>query len=224
MFYTYAHYTPENRLFYIGKGGSTSRAHYFKHRNDYWNNVVAKHGKPKVEILAKWQTESEAFDHEKLLISCFKDIVVELCNLTGGGEGQLGMEPWNKGVPWSEEARLKMGANRKGIVPWNKGIPTPIETRLKNSNSKKGKPSWNKGKKHTEEHKRKTGLAKVNNTNCLQYTCVGVNVSTGEIVSFVGAKALRAAGFAHTAVYCCINGTRKSHKGYTWSKEPLENK
>lgn len=223
MFCTYAHYTPQGRLFYIGKGGSEARAHYLKGRNNYWNKVVAKYGKPNVQILANWGTEEEAFSHEVLLISCFRELGHKLCNLTNGGEGQIGMVPWNKGKPWSEEVKLKVSNTKKGTTAWNKGIPLTEDCKQKLSAAMSEKISWNKGKKHTEEHKRKTGLAKVDNLNCLRYKIVGTNIETGKKVMFIGAKALNAAGFTHTAVYMCINGQRKSHKGYMWAKEILEN-
>ena len=60
MFYTYAHYTPEGCLFYIGKGKG-KRAYRFYNRGAYWNNVVSKHGKPNVQIVASWKTEKEAY-------------------------------------------------------------------------------------------------------------------------------------------------------------------
>jgi hypothetical protein len=91
-FYTYAHYTKDtNEIFYIGKGSVNKQTVYRRAlakngRNCYWNNKVKKHGGYKVEILAHWETEEEAFDHEKLLISCFKN----LTNLTTGGDGCSG--------------------------------------------------------------------------------------------------------------------------------------
>jgi hypothetical protein len=91
VFYTYAHYTPEGRLFYIGKGNGR-RAHSHRGRNIYWRRVVEKHGNPDVQILANWKTEAEAFDHEILLIKCFKDLGHKLTNLSDGGEGPSGMK------------------------------------------------------------------------------------------------------------------------------------
>ena len=117
MFYTYAHYTPQGRLFYIGKGQG-ERAHSAKGRNIYWRRVVKKYGKPEVQILANWETEKEAFSHEVLLISCFKDLGHQLCNLTGGGEGSLGLIPWNKGKPWSDEIKAKQGVKNIGNKYW----------------------------------------------------------------------------------------------------------
>jgi len=117
VFYTYAHYTPQGRLFYIGKG-TKSRAHKFSKRNNYWKKVVAKHGNPIVQILADWKTSNEACEHEIFLIKCFKDLGYELCNMTDGGEGSLGVTPWNKGLQWSEEIKNKQGAANIGNTHW----------------------------------------------------------------------------------------------------------
>lgn len=86
MFFTYAHYKPEGGLFYIGKG-KRRRAYAMDSRNSHWQNIVNKHGKPHVELLAHWDTEQEAFEHEKVLIACFKDMGYVLANKTDGGEG-----------------------------------------------------------------------------------------------------------------------------------------
>jgi len=89
MFYTYAHYKPDNSVFYIGKGhGRRAWAH--DNRNQHWRNIVAKHGAHKVEVLAHWSTEEEAFVHEKFLIACFRDMGFVLANVTSGGEGPSG--------------------------------------------------------------------------------------------------------------------------------------
>ena len=91
-------------------------------------------------------------------------------NLTNGGEGVLGLqiEAWNKGVPMTEEQKLKISETRKGTHAWNKGKPLSDETKQKISNTLKGKPlsdetkqkmkgrlSPNKGKPMTEEQKLK---------------------------------------------------------------------
>lgn len=117
MFYTYAHYTPQGKLFYIGKG-SEKRAKSLKGRNKYWHRVVQKHGRPDIQILANWKTNEEACSHEILLIECFKELGHELCNMTSGGEGTYGVAPWNKGVPWSDEVKAKQGLKNKGNTHW----------------------------------------------------------------------------------------------------------
>jgi hypothetical protein len=91
MFYTYAHYRADSATampFYIGKG-SGKRA-FVKRRSAYWKNVASKHG-VRVELLSEWGTEQDAFEHEKLLISIFKDMGGCECNLTAGGEGPTGL-------------------------------------------------------------------------------------------------------------------------------------
>ena len=271
MFYTYAHYTPEGRLFYIGKGtGDSKRAYDFRHRNDYWHNVVAKYGKPVVKILAVWDEEWKAFRHEVFLIKHFKDLGESLTNMTEGGEGQTGMTPWNKGQPWDEATKQKVSESRKGTPAWNKGIPADPEVIEKIAAARRGQPSWNKGiacreetkallreqrvgksatwnigRKHSEETRRKCGAANIGrpasakqravasalakgnkhaagNTNNRKYKWIGSNPETGEMIEFIGSEALNAAGFQHANVIKCINGARKSHKGYTWAKELLE--
>jgi len=88
-FYTYAHSKPSGSIFYIGKG-QKNRAYTYGNRSEYWKRIVNKHGNPTVEILAHWKTAEEAYDHEKLLISCFRDMGYKLANLSDGGEGAAG--------------------------------------------------------------------------------------------------------------------------------------
>jgi hypothetical protein len=51
-------------------------------------------------------------------------------------------------------------------------------------------------------------------------TTVGINIKTGERVEFNGNKEMEDAGFSQSKINLCINGHRKSHKGYTWKREP----
>lgn len=61
-------------------------------------------------------------------------------NITEGGDGGLGREPWNKGLKkcYSEELIRKLSEAKKGERNHNYGKPSPM-----------------KGKKHSEETKRK---------------------------------------------------------------------
>ena len=197
MFYTYAHYTPEGRLFYIGKGHGR-RAYAFHKRNNYWNNVVEKYGKPDVQIIASWGTEEEAFSHEILLIDCFKELGHKLVNLSNGGEGPSGLQH-------SEEFKQKLRAVHKGNK-YNLGRPT----------SKKQKIAASKTFKNNKYA--------IGNTAQRKWVWVGTNIQTGEVIRLVGEKTLKDASIQHANVIKCINGNRKSHKGYTWSKEPWESK
>lgn len=91
-FFTYAHQTADTgKIFYIGKGSRKDRQIAKTGRNKHWHNIVKKHGFI-AEILAYWNTEQEAFDHEKLLIASFRDMGYSLANYTNGGEGSSGIK------------------------------------------------------------------------------------------------------------------------------------
>ena len=144
MFYTYAHYTPDGRLFYIGKG-QQKRAWDKDPRNRYWQNIVNMYGPHKVEILSKWETEKEAFEHEKFLIACFKDLRIKLSIMTDGGVGA-------SGTTVSIETRMKMSVSNSSRKR------TPQECR-NISLALSGKPRPNARKPKTEEHRAKIAAA-----------------------------------------------------------------
>lgn len=159
MFYTYAHYKPQGGLFYIGKGKGY-RAYDISGRNTYWKRVVQKHGKPNVEILAYWDTEQEALDHEVLLISCFKDMKFKLTNLTDGGEG-------TSGKYHSEETKEKIRLSLIGHVK----SPETID-KLKNAHkSIENSGRFKKGcatrlnQKHTKESCEKMSASRIGSKN-----------------------------------------------------------
>ena len=236
MFYTYAHYTPQGRLFYIGKGQG-NRAHRLSSRGSYWKNVVVKYGKPNVQILANWDTEQEALDHEILLIDCFKELGHKLCNITNGGEGVSGLKQsehqksvasqvhksnkWRQGIKHSEERKKQISEffkNHKYMV----GTTQTVEHRQKNSIAQLGN-SRALGSKHSEKTKIQISKKLRNRKKPLVKFCwVGTHIATKEVISFASANALNAAGFQHSNVIKCINGQRKSHKNYTWLKENIK--
>jgi len=238
MFYTYAHYTPEGNLFYIGKG-QRNRAYKLNRRNSKWKNIVAKYGTPKIEILSRWGTESEALDHEKFLIACFKDLGFNLCNLTDGGEGISGYKhtektkekvknfhtgkAWCKGRKMPEDQKQKISISLLG----NKRSVGVVQT-LAHREANSLKQLGNKralGYTHTDLHKTKIKTLLIGNQNAKgKYKWVGTHIKTGEVISFIGSQVLNEVGFQHANVIKCINGQRKSHKGYVWHKELLENK
>jgi hypothetical protein len=223
VFYTYSHATPQGQLFYIGKGQG-KRAHQLKYRNDKWKKIVAKYGKPTVQVLADWKTEAEALDHEMFLIQCFKDMGYELANLTVGGEGtsgykhtpeqieknrlaKLGSTPWNKGISsglkHTEEFKQKLSAVHKGNK-WREGIPTSAKQKAAASAIFKG------------------NKFQVGNTRNRAWIWIGTHVETGVEIRLIGEKAMKDAGVQHANVIKCLKGERKSHKGYTWRREPWE--
>jgi hypothetical protein len=215
MFLTYAHYTPQGRLFYIGKGSNEKRAHYFSSRNNYWHKIVAKYGKPNVQILANWNTEQEAFEHEKVLISCFRGMGYELANLTDGGDGTSGYKQ-------TEEHKEKLKKARTGKPIHTEEFKEKIRRTHTGSKYNLGRPTSAKQKAIA------SALSKGNkhaagNTNNRKWKWVGTHIETGTVIEFIGSLELNKAGFQHANVIKCINGQRKSHKGHTWRKESLEN-
>ena len=207
MYYTYAHYTPEGRLFYVGKGHGR-RAYVFYDRNKYWKHIVNKYGMPIVKIIAKGLSESEAFIHEIKLIKIYKDAGIKLCNLTDGGEGPSGNTPWNKGkssgLKHSEEFKAKISNLHKGNK-WRLGLPTSTKQKTVTSELSKGN-TYGKG-----------------NTTQRKWIWIGTNIKTGEVVKFTGEKEMKLAGLQHSNIIKCLNGERKSHKGYTWNRELWSN-
>jgi hypothetical protein len=134
-FYTYAHINKDtNKIFYIGKGFE-NRYKSTDRRNSYWHNIVNKHNF-NAEILAYWNTEKEALDHEMLLISCFKDMGYKLANMTDGGEG-------TSGYKHSDETKLKMSKKSLSIETKEKiglahlGMKRSVEAKQNMSNAQK---------------------------------------------------------------------------------------
>lgn len=169
QFYTYAHYKPNGSLFYIGKGHG-NRAFRKSGRNRYWKNIVEKYGSPRIEILANWDTEKEALDHEVLLISCFKDMGYKLANITNGGEGCTGLRH-------TEEVKQRIRRLNTGhkltpeqvekirILSIGRKHTQETKDYLKKINTGENNPMYGigcmKGKKHTEETKRKLSAKKM---------------------------------------------------------------
>lgn len=201
MLYTYAHYKPEGGLFYIGKG-TKKRAFQMDGRNKYWQNIVNKYGRPHVELLARWDTEQEAFSHEKLLISCFKDMGFKLVNLTDGGEGTSGYKlsddtkkviSKNVAKLWQNpEYRLHMSVVKIGKPSNAKGLKHSPETIERMRQSKIGKPSGKKGMKMSQEHNdRMKELAKAQAWTCPHCNTSGLSKGAGNRWHFDNCKGAR---------------------------------
>lgn len=172
-FYTYAHYTPAGRLFYIGKG-QRKRYESSAGRNKSWEEIVAKEGGFKSEILARFDSEVECFEHEIFLIDCFRSMGFEICNIANGGQGSSGWshtDEWKStasssrigsgnhfyGKTHSSESKNKISESKLGCAgPWS-GRPRSEETKKKISESLMGRP----GRKHTDEAKMKISLARI---------------------------------------------------------------
>ena len=137
MPYTYAHYTKDtNKVFYIGLGTRIDRLNRQDSRNQHWHNIVNKHGFY-AKVLSNWDTIEEAQSHEKLLISCFKDMGYQLANKTSGGEGLFNpsddvrkkLSDCQKGVAKSAEHRKKIAQTLTG-----KKLPDVVREKIRQGN------------------------------------------------------------------------------------------
>lgn len=200
MFYTYAHYKPDNSVFYIGKG-QRRRAWSKKNRNPYWCNVVAKNGEPKVEVLAHWATEEEAFEHEKFLIWCFRDMGCSMANITNGGEG-------SSGLVHTDAVKEKIRSLHKG----KKLTPEHVELLRKSST----------GRKHTE--KTKSYLSKLNKERVLTEDQLQriKDAHTGKNLSSETRKKISLAHIGKTMSPEHREIISKTHKGKKQSEEQVK--
>jgi len=124
-YYTYAHILPDGRYFYIGKG-SGSRLHQKIQREKHWHDV-ADGIKYTAQILARWETEAEAYEHEKLLVACFRDLGHPLVNRgIGGSHSDEAKARWQ-----NTEFRAKMESLNKSRWEDTK-YRSLMETNIKN--------------------------------------------------------------------------------------------
>lgn len=203
-YYTYAHYTADtNELFYIGKG-SNKRAWETAHRNLYWKRKVSKHGL-NVKILAYWVNENDSFEHEKFLISTFKNLGMSLCNLTDGGEGL-------SGHVFSEKHKKLIGLRHKGKKKSPEQIEKMRSTMLKKMENIEHRESIRKalsGRTLSEEHRKNIQQG---STVCKPVVCIET------LIEYPSAKeAQRALQLSSSSsITACCKGRRKTCGGYSW--------
>jgi hypothetical protein len=156
-FYVYEHLRNDNgAVFYVGKGknnrASVDSCH---HRSVYWQRIVKKAGGFNIHYVAKDMEECKAFGLEVERISQLRNLGVDLCNMTNGGDGLAGLIR-------TEDHRRKIGdAHRGKIIPEEvrdkisksvkkSGFVHSPEMLEKMSNAHKGN-RYMLGKKHTDE-------------------------------------------------------------------------
>lgn len=151
QYFTYAHLKADsNEVFYIGKGVKR-RITDAASRSKHWKSTVLKHGL-KIGPLARWKTEQEAFEHEKFLIWCFRDMGIKIVNQTNGGDGVSG---WRH----SDETKKKMSISRSGENNHGYGKPSPNKGKPMSEAQKIKISAANKGRKNTDEVRAKLSTA-----------------------------------------------------------------
>jgi hypothetical protein len=157
-FYVYCHRKKDDgKCFYIGKG-CFKRYKSKQSRNQYWHNIVNKHGFT-WEILINNISEEKAFELESII--CEKIGYENLCNMRS--------EKGDGGYGWSEESLLKIKNT------WSNKSKEEVE---KINNKRRlgnlGKPKLGSGRKfYTEEEKIQhskilIGTKKPNNNRAVQ--------------------------------------------------------
>ena len=140
-FYVYEHLRPDNmQVFYVGKGKGKRAKSKFD-RNNYWHNIVNKHGFM-VKFIATNIDEELAFLVEQERIDQLKKLNISLVNMTNGGEGSSGLKmpksakdkisKTHKGKKLSNEQKEKMSISLKKIVKskeWQEKITASLTGR-----------------------------------------------------------------------------------------------
>jgi hypothetical protein len=144
--YVYIHFKKDSlEPFYVGKG-TKYRLHDKRQRNEWWNNIVNKHGFI-ASVYEYFEEEQEAFNLEIKLIADLKSKGFNLCNIDDGGRGAKEGNKNLLGHKHSEETKKKIGLaglgrkhseeTKRKIAEANRRRVVTEETKLKISNAKR---------------------------------------------------------------------------------------
>lgn len=139
-----------HEIFYVGLGDA-KRPYNKNKRSISWMNTYKKHGRY-VEVLYTELSLEDACDIEMDLIELIgrRDLGLgTLVNMTNGGEGTQGFEPWNKGKEMDQSYKDNIKKFHKGMT----------------------------GKKMSTEHKKKVGAHHLGDKNFNSKKVV--NIDTG---------------------------------------------
>jgi hypothetical protein len=202
--YTYIHRKADTGdVFYVGKGKRCDRMKLRSGRSERWTRTADKHGFVP-EVVARWATAEEAFEHEKFLIWCFRDMGIDLCNHTEGGEGA-------PGYTQSEQTKAKRNAKLRGRVNSDKTIQ-----RMRIAQA---------GKVISQEARHKiaatlTGrYVGANNPNAKPVACV----ETGQVFGSMQEAAAWLQGLGNAkasfkSIHAAVSGAKKTAYGYQWRR------
>ena len=170
QFYVYVHMkATDDSVFYVGKG-CKYRYTTKQGRNEYWHRIVKKHGFV-AEIVKDGLSFEEANAYEIELIKELRDQGCQLCNLTDGGEGCLGVKKTpeqkaaisakNKGRKRSDGAKAKMLGNKNAVgAKRSEEVRAKISASKKGTNNLVGRPVSEETRNKIRESRKKTEEAK----------------------------------------------------------------
>lgn len=144
-YYVYAHFTKDtNELFYIGVG-TGNRINKKDSRNQFWKNIVSKHGYEAVIIFDDFTNRDEAVKEEIYLQELHKP---RACLQYGDGKVSIVTEETRKRIGDSNRGKRRSVEQKEQMSVCRLGKLATQETKNKMSVSKLGK-------RHTEESKQK---------------------------------------------------------------------
>jgi hypothetical protein len=112
-------------------------------------------------------------------------------------------------------------SKKDALYKANKGSIASDEKKKNISNSLSELWNDNDHKKRMIES-RKSSYHTGNESRASKGSVIGTNTKTGEEIVLSGNIAMKNAGFNPALISECINGNRKSHKGYIWRRESIE--
>lgn len=134
----------------------------------YLHNSIAKHGVEnfKFDVLIYANDPDYLNIMEQKFIQAYDTLSPNGYNLDSGGKvdrkasekskaKRRGKPAWNKGVPATEEQKLRQSIAMMGKPSPQKGKPRTEQEKAKQSAAMKGRTAWNKGVPMSEEQKAK---------------------------------------------------------------------
>lgn len=222
-FYVYLYWRLDtNEVFYVGKGRG-DRWRRLNKRNEHFKRIADKCN-IMCEILFENLNEEVAHGIECYLINELvfeygysidiannrsKEFGYHLTNSTWGGEGNAGINPFER---MSKETRDRWLDAHKGLQPML-GKTHSEKTKFKISESLKGENNPIYGKTHTDETKRKMMIDKGNKI-------IAINIKNNSMLFFNSIREAHRKGFDRSCISQCLNlnGNQSTHKGYKWYK------
>lgn len=219
LFNVYRHITPSNKV-YIGITSQNpyyrwNRGRgYFNASKSLFKSAIIKYGWDNIihEVLFTELDEKRAKQLEKDLIRHYKNLNRSL-NLTDGGEGTIGLQPWNKGLKLSYEQSNKLlgkkfsDEHRHNLSLSHKGKSLPKGRRLTQKQIENLR-RINTGRVKSEEEKAKISRA-------LSKPVLVFDKQMQFIGRFdSGTSAARYLQYDVSGVLKCCRGKQKTCKGY----------